>query len=165
MKLSVKNFTRKGKICKKYICKNHGGSNVIPSVLWGKVDGTKSYALILEDPNAVHGTFIHWFIPFISPEILEINELNFDFLKRNQLIQDKIEFYGPCAPNKIDHNYTFIIYGLNKKIRDINMKIYDHNEFEEKLKEEKINILSKSYKIFQYQYMNFITPTEKINET
>ncbi len=37
------------------------GGNVSPPLRWtGAPDGVRSFALIVEDPDAPHGTFRHW---------------------------------------------------------------------------------------------------------
>jgi Raf kinase inhibitor-like YbhB/YbcL family protein len=184
MNLQVHDFVINNKIKKKYICINHGGDNISPKITWNIVNGTKSYALILEDPDALmNGTFIHWYIPYIDNNILQINKLNYVFnlknnLKNNykksnnkrnikniKLIQGKntlgeIGYHGPCAPNKVDHNYTFFIYSLNgtlyEKLNNNILSIKDHFDFERILKNNNINILDKDSKSFQYSYMNYI---------
>lgn len=40
---------------------SHDGGNVSPPVQWhGAPSGTRSYALVVEDPDAPKGTFRHW---------------------------------------------------------------------------------------------------------
>lgn len=153
-----------------------GGSNISPKISWNNINGTKSYALILEDPDAVmNSTFIHWYIPYIDNDILKINKLKHIFnlknlnnikilnnIKNIKLIQgknslDEIGYHGPCAPNDIQHNYTFIIYSLDGKltINNNNLSIKDHIDFEDILKKNNINILDKDSKSFQYKHLNY----------
>ena len=173
MNLQIYDFIGKNnKIIKKYICLNHGGSNISPKINWNKIEGVKSYALILEDPDAVmNGTFIHWYIPYIDNDILEINKLNHgsNILKNNytnniniknvKVIQGKntlgkIGYHGPCAPNKVDHNYTFYIYALDGILKN-NLSIKDHNHFEEILKNNNINIIDHDNTSYKYKYLNY----------
>ena len=174
MNLQVHDFVINNKLKKKYICINQGGGNISPKISWNIVNGTVSYALILEDPDAVmKGTFIHWYIPYIDNDIQEINKLNhnINLLKNNynktnkkvKLIQgknslDEIGYHGPCAPNKVNHNYTFFIYSLDGRLNINNsiISINNHEHFEEMLKNNNINILDKDSKSFQYSYMNYI---------
>ena len=173
MNLQVHDFVINNKIKKKYICINQGGDNISPKISWNIVSGTESYALILEDPDALmKGTFIHWYIPYIDKDILEINKLNnnlnllkniYKNSKNIKLIQGKntlgeIGYHGPCAPNKVNHNYTFYIYALDNKLSVNNniLSINDSGHFEEILKNNNINILGKDSKSFQYSYLNYI---------
>jgi Raf kinase inhibitor-like YbhB/YbcL family protein len=175
MNLQVHDFTINNRIKKNYICINQRGNNISPKISWNIISGTESYALILEDPDALmDGTFIHWYIPYINNDILEINKLNhnINLLKNNyknsknsnniKLIQGKnslkeIGYHGPCAPNKANHNYTFFIYSLDGKLNVDNsiISIDNHEHFEKILKNNNINILNKDSKSFQYSYMNY----------
>jgi Raf kinase inhibitor-like YbhB/YbcL family protein len=174
MNLQIHDFINSvnNKIKKKYICKKQDGYSYSPRITWNNIDKTKSYALILEDPDAPGGPFIHWYVPYINNNILEINELNHNYNLKNSdkisfnslssnIIQGKnrlgnIGYYGPCAPNQDKHNYFFIIYALDGKIDiDNNLSIDNHIHFEEIIKNSKINILAKDSKSFQYSYKNY----------
>lgn len=155
----------------KYICKKYGGDNVSPTIKWSKRKGAKSYALIMEDPDAVGGTFIHWYIPYISKKIDKIDSLCFYdyptintvekidlskisiFFGKNSL--DKFGYTGPCPPKGTGiHKYNFILYTLDNilNITKQNIKIVDSLEFEQILKENSISVIDKSNIIFEYSF-------------
>jgi hypothetical protein len=166
------NNTNGNIIQSEYICEEHNGKNISPKISWNNVNGTKSYALILEDPKAVNGTFIHWYIPYINKNISEINKLNHTFnllkyninkninitgnikLKQGKNSLGKFGYHGPCPPNKVIHEYIFFIYALDGilTINNDSISIEDHSYFENILKNNNINILNKESKIFYYQY-------------
>ena len=170
------NDTNYNIIQSEYICKEHNGKNISPKISWNNVNGTKSYALILEDPDAVNGTFIHWYMPYINKNILGIDKLNhtLNLLKNNKNINKNINknntgniklkqgknslgelgYHGPCPPNKAIHKYIFFIYALDGilTIDNDSISIEDHSYFENILKNNNINILNKESKIFNYQY-------------
>ena len=64
----------------KYLCKKHSKLNhqYSPKVTWTPMEGVLSYALIFEDPDSLPrpSNFIHWYIPYISPDITQIDELD-----------------------------------------------------------------------------------------
>ena len=165
MNLEIHNFTNKtnNKIKKKYICTPQNGYSYSPKITWNSVKSAVSYALVLEDPDAPNGPFIHWYIPIIDKSVFEISETK----KSNISTNDKIiygknrlgefGYYGPCAPDNNKHNYVFIIYSLDKKLtlNNSNISINNHTHFEKILKNNKIGILHKEMKGFQYSYMNF----------
>jgi len=179
MNLEIINFANdSGKIYKKYICANHDGSDIAPSIKWNKIDGAKNYALIMEDPDAVGGTFIHWYIPFIDESINELdnfsnnnlqqkyNELQQKILSQNiKVFQAKnstgeFGYHGPCAPDGSGiHRYIFRIYAFNKKVLIDNnlITIKNAKDFIDTLKKKysDIKILAKDTKIFNYQYKNY----------
>jgi Raf kinase inhibitor-like YbhB/YbcL family protein len=179
MNLELIDFTRNNKIKKEYLCKNHGGQDISPHIYWKKITNAKSYALILEDPDAVGKNFdhrvnlVHWYIPFISPEINEILELNHSSINNLQSINftkinynkinmfqarntiGKFGYHGPCAPKDSGiHHYKFTIFALNGilPINDSNIQISGSSQFRTILAQNNISILSEYSFTFQYYF-------------
>src|ERR1041385_7012254 len=51
------------------------GDNISPSIrIEGLTPGAKSWALIMDDPDAPRGTFTHWLVYNIAPRIHELHE-------------------------------------------------------------------------------------------
>jgi Raf kinase inhibitor-like YbhB/YbcL family protein len=185
MKIELINFSNNNKIKKEYICTAQQGKNVSPHIKWNKIAGAKSYALIIEDPDAVIGTFIHWYIPYINKDICEIDNLNnlinhnsgivnnINYNKLNDKIKDnKIKifqaqnsidefgYHGPCAPiNTGLHRYIFRLYALDNIINlnsDI-IKIKNSADFLKKISKisPKINIIDQGEIQIMYEYMQY----------
>jgi len=58
MQLTSSSFHEGGMIPSKYTC---DGADVSPPLKWGSIpDGTKSFTLICDDPDAPMGTWVHW---------------------------------------------------------------------------------------------------------
>ena len=77
-------------------------------------DGTKSLALIMDDPDAPGETFLHWMMWNIPPDTKNIEEN--DWLDgAEQGINDggELGYMGPCPPEGA-HHYHFKLYALNK---------------------------------------------------
>jgi Raf kinase inhibitor-like YbhB/YbcL family protein len=80
--------------------------------------GTKTFALIADDPDAHSGTWVHWVIYNIPGDAKELSESipvkkNLD----NGAVQGlndfrKIGYGGPCPPGGT-HRYFFKIYALD----------------------------------------------------
>ncbi len=114
------NFENNGYIPTKYTCE---GKDISPQLHWeGIPDGTKSIAIICDDPDAPMGTWVHWVIYNIPPES---NSLKEDFPKVSktesgilQGINDfrRIGYGGPCPPPGKPHRYFFKIYALDTTI-------------------------------------------------
>jgi Raf kinase inhibitor-like YbhB/YbcL family protein len=112
-------FEEGGMIPKRYTC---DGPNVSPPLSWGSIpEGTKNLALICDDPDAPVGTWVHWVIFNIPPNIKELTE-NIPHQKaipigakqgRNDFGQ--IGYGGPCPPGGT-HRYYFKLYALDKEI-------------------------------------------------
>ena len=179
LNLDIINFTKNNKILRKYICKNHDGNNISPSLSWVKISDPTSYALILEDPDAVIGNFVHWYLPFIDPSITTISSLDYNDSENkkkenkkeknsNQTIRiihgkntlGEIGYHGPCAPPKSGiHRYIFTLYALNGKLDFStlgNLQIKSSKNFENILKKNNIQILASDKKEFYYSYQDFL---------
>jgi Raf kinase inhibitor-like YbhB/YbcL family protein len=51
------------------------GNNVSPPLEWGEApEGTRSFALLVEDPDAPSGTFAHWILWDIPPDTSALEE-------------------------------------------------------------------------------------------
>lgn len=119
MKLTSKAFAPGEMIPKKYTC---DGPDVSPPLAWAEVpEGTRSLALICDDPDAPVGTWVHWVYYNIPPDI--------DGLPENVSTQDKPVsggmqgindfrrkgYGGPCPPGGT-HRYYFKLYALDIKL-------------------------------------------------
>jgi Raf kinase inhibitor-like YbhB/YbcL family protein len=103
----------------KYTCDN---IDVSPPLEWAQVpDGTKTFALICDDPDAPMGTWVHWILFNLPGSILELTENvpKIEVLKNGakQGKNDfgKIGYGGPCPPGGT-HRYYFKIYALDKEL-------------------------------------------------
>lgn len=109
--ISSKAFKDNGDIPEKYTC---DGTDINPPLKIDNIpDNAKSLALIVDDPDAPAGTWVHWVLWNISPDIKEINE---DDVPKNAKhgINDfgKHDYGGPCPPSGT-HRYFFKLYALD----------------------------------------------------
>jgi hypothetical protein len=109
-------FEQNGSIPEKYTCK---GTNISPPLQWHKPpEGTKSLALIVDDPDAPLGIWVHWVIYDIPPHIQKLSEgiPPQEILSNGarQGINDfpTIGYRGPCPPWG-EHRYFFKLYALD----------------------------------------------------
>src|SRR4030067_2170573 len=59
-------FTEGGMIPKQFPC---DGADISPSLSWSTVpEGTKSIAIVVDDPDAPAGTWVHWLVYNLPPE-------------------------------------------------------------------------------------------------
>ncbi len=111
LKISSPAFKHNEHIPAKYTC---DGSDVNPNIKIGDIPpGTKSLALIVDDPDAPRGTWVHWVVWNISPDTNEIKE-NSVPPGASQGMNDfrKLEYGGPCPPSGT-HRYFFKLYALD----------------------------------------------------
>ena len=119
IKVTSSAFEDQGMIPAKYTCQ---GQNISPPLQFEMgIEGTRSIALICDDPDAPIGTFVHW-VMFNLPadtKTLAENIPAADTLK-NGARQGKNDFGktgygGPCPPSGT-HRYFFKVYALDKTI-------------------------------------------------
>ncbi len=113
-------FQHGGDIPKKYTCE---GADVSPPLNWtSPPEGTKSIALICDDPDAPVGTWIHWVFFGLPPDTRELPEgvPTHKVLPSGgkQGINDfgNIGYGGPCPPPGPAHRYFFKLYALNTEL-------------------------------------------------
>ena len=113
-------FKQGGFIPERHTC---DGEDVSPALRWHDVpDGTKSLALICDDPDAPFGTWVHWVVFSIPPTATELKEA----LPKHEIVEGGIRqgrnswnrtgYSGPCPPEKTSHRYFFRVYALDNDI-------------------------------------------------
>jgi len=119
IKITSSAFEEGGLIPPKYTC---DGADTSPPLQWDVVpEGTKSIALISDDPDAPMGTWVHWVLFNLPADTRELQEnIPKDEILRNgarQGITDfrRIGYGGPCPPSGT-HRYFFKIYALDAEL-------------------------------------------------
>jgi Raf kinase inhibitor-like YbhB/YbcL family protein len=107
---------RNGRIPSHYTC---DGDDVSPPLAWNNIPpGTKSLALIADDPDAPNKTWVHWVIFNIPPFVDGLPEdVRHDGLLPNGACQGRNDFGrigygGPCPPSGT-HRYFFKLFALD----------------------------------------------------
>jgi hypothetical protein len=76
-------------------------------------EGTKSLALIVDDPDAPSGDFVHWVVFNMDPETSEIPEANVPAgAVEGCTSLNKPGWTSPCPPSGT-HHYQFKLYALD----------------------------------------------------
>ncbi len=120
--LAVKSdaFAADAAIPVRYTC---SGANHSPALTWSGAPGTTgSFALVVEDPDAPSGTFIHWVAYNIPPGLTGLREN----VPRTETLADggaqgvndlgQIGYYGPCPPSGRVHHYHFRLFALDSTL-------------------------------------------------
>ena len=111
-------FEAGGPIAQLYTC---DGRDVSPPLRWDNVpDGTGSFALVCDDPDAPMGTWVHWVIYGIPgsarqlPEAVPVRETLADGARQGRNDFGKTGYGGPCPPRGKPHRYFFRLYALDE---------------------------------------------------
>jgi len=102
-----------GDIPRRHTC---DGENLSPPLAFGGVpSGTGELALLVEDPDAPGGTFVHWVAWGIDPAKASLAEGEAppgsgtnDFRKAG--------YGGPCPPRGPAHRYVFIVFAVSGRL-------------------------------------------------
>jgi len=111
LELTSEAFENNQSIPKQYSC---NGENINPPLLINNVpEGTKSLALIVDDPDAVGGEWVHWLIWNIPANTSRIDAGSVPVGSIQGLDDFKKHKYGgPCPPSGT-HRYFFKLYALD----------------------------------------------------
>ena len=119
IKITSSAFEDGGMIPAKYTC---DGADISPPLRWDVVsEGTKSIALICDDPDAPIGTWVHWVLFNLPADTKELAEnIPPDKTLPNGAKQGITDFGrngygGPCPPSGT-HRYFFKVYALDTQI-------------------------------------------------
>ncbi len=99
-----------------YSCR---GQNINPPLIISNVPtGTKSFVLILHDPDAVSDDFAHWLLWNIPPDTTQIAENSSPTDAVNGTNDSgKTGYIGPCPPAGTGtHRYMFELYALDNTL-------------------------------------------------
>lgn len=113
MKISSSAFENEGEIPSKYTC---DGVNVNPPLLIEDVpEGTKTLALIVDDPDAPVGIWVHWLVWNMDPSTTQIQENSKPSGTEGTTSFGTTGYGGPCPPSGT-HRYNFKLFALDTEI-------------------------------------------------
>ncbi|HNP80368.1 MAG TPA: YbhB/YbcL family Raf kinase inhibitor-like protein [Nitrospira sp.] len=99
------------------------GEDRSPPLRWSNPPpGTRSFALIADDPDAPGGTWVHWVLYNIPIDIRGLAEAlpAQDILPNDaqQGLNDfkRVGYGGPCPPPGKSHRYYFRLYALDQEL-------------------------------------------------
>lgn len=99
------------------------GADVSPALRWtAPPDGTRSFVLIAEDPDAPGGTWLHWLLYDVPAGERELPEAVAPkgtlpcgaHQGRNDF--EMLGYGGPCPPPGRPHRYYFRLFALDKPV-------------------------------------------------
>jgi Raf kinase inhibitor-like YbhB/YbcL family protein len=112
IRVSSPAFTPGGPIPRRFSC---DGEDVSPPLAWTGVPGAaRSLALLVEDPDAPDGTFVHWTLFDVPPgtSALRAGEVPAGAHEGENSFGDR-GYGGPCPPEgDAPHRYRFLLYAL-----------------------------------------------------
>jgi Raf kinase inhibitor-like YbhB/YbcL family protein len=106
-----------------YVCTDAGGAGKSPPLNWhGAPAGAKTLALVVRDPDAPSGSFVHWVVYNLPGDT---TKLDADVPKTDAVPRGgdqgvngfgNIGYQGPCPPPGRPHHYHFHLYALDSEL-------------------------------------------------
>jgi len=114
LELTSNAFTNGQSIPAKYACT---GKNISPALAWSDPPpGTQSFALIMDDPDAPAGTWVHWVLFNIPADARSLQEnMDTSAMSVGKNSWGDLGYGGPCPPSGT-HRYFFKLYSLDTTI-------------------------------------------------
>lgn len=93
------------------------GNDQSPALTWeGVPKEAKSLSLIMDDPDAPGGTFIHWVVFNIDPKLTglpaNVSKSSVSGFSQGTNSKPDVGYMGPCPPSG-RHKYRFKLYALD----------------------------------------------------
>ena len=119
LELTTTAFQKNGFIPTRFTC---DGTDASPPLAWNDPPaGTQSFVLIVDDPDAPAGTWVHWVVYDMPARLRGLPE----GLAKSRELPDgsrqglndfrRIGYDGPCPPRGSAHRYFFKLYALDIK--------------------------------------------------
>ena len=130
------------------------GANTSPQLSWDPTPPrTRSFVVILEDPDASGGTYSHWVLfniptvaTFLGEGISAGGQLGAGPIQQGKNAAGSVAYTGPCPPSGKEHNYRFRVYAL-----DISLSLKGGATREEVLKAVEGHVLAEGELAAKYK--------------
>ncbi len=106
----------------KYARCGMGAANVSPPLSWSGVPaGTMGFALIMTDPDAPGGNFVHWIVFDLPAAVESLPEgaSGSEYMTEGMNDYGAVGYGGPCPPPGRLHRYFFRLYALDVASLDL----------------------------------------------
>lgn len=104
-------FDEGGRIPVAYTC---DGKDISPQLDWAGIpEDAISLALITDDPDAPVGTWVHWVLYDLPPDLTGLPEAAEGMGTPGKNSFQKLSYGGPCPPKGSEHRYYFKLYALD----------------------------------------------------
>ena len=113
--VSSRAFAEGDPIPSEYSC---DGDDVSPPLSWDGVPGeAMELALVVDDPDASGGTYVHWVLFGLGPSLTDLEAgITPTGGRQAENSAGDANYNGPCPPGGDPHHYRFTVYTLSEEI-------------------------------------------------
>lgn len=103
----------------RFACKTYGGRGKTPPLRWSVAsNGVGALALVVDDPDAPGGAYVHWVLFNIDATANELLEGVVPPRAQQAMnTAGQTGYSPPCPPKGEQHRYRFTMYALRDKVR------------------------------------------------
>jgi Raf kinase inhibitor-like YbhB/YbcL family protein len=120
LELTSEAFSSQETIPQRFTC---DGEDISPPLSWSAPsESARSFALIMDDPDAPMGTWVHWVLFNIPgdkralPESVPAQDQLSDCSLHGSNSWRRSDYGGPCPPSGSTHRYVFKLYALDSPL-------------------------------------------------
>ena len=107
-------FAEGGKIPGVYTCDDQ---NVSPKLAWtGVPTNMVNLAIIMDDPDAPSGTWVHWVLYNLPPDLTGLEQGKTAGGTDGKNDFNRSGYGGPCPPRGSNHRYFIKLYALDTRL-------------------------------------------------
>jgi Raf kinase inhibitor-like YbhB/YbcL family protein len=94
------------------------GENLSPPLAWSRAPAnTAELALVVDDPDAPGGTYVHWVVYHLGADVMSVGEGALPSGARQaKNSKGDSSYAGPCPPPGPAHHYRFTVYALREPL-------------------------------------------------
>ncbi|MEO3784534.1 YbhB/YbcL family Raf kinase inhibitor-like protein [Actinocorallia sp. B10E7] len=101
----------------RYACAAYGGQGKTLPLHWSGVPEAKAFAIVVDDPDAHRGTYIHWVLANLDGTTADLVEASLpDHAVQGRNSAGQASYAAPCPPKGERHRYRYTVYALKEKV-------------------------------------------------
>ena len=101
----------------RYACEAQGGQGRTLPLHWSGVPEAKSFAIVVDDPDARGGTYIHWVLANLDGTTADLVEASLpDHAVQGRNSAGRASYAAPCPPAGERHRYRYTVYALKEPV-------------------------------------------------
>ncbi len=114
IKITSSAYSEGDNIPRIYTCDDQ---NVSPPLAWTEVPTTTvSLALVMDDPDAPSGTWVHWVLYNLPPDTTSLKQDQTGLGTDGKNDFNRLGYGGPCPPRNSTHRYYIKLYALDTRL-------------------------------------------------
>lgn len=115
-------FREGARIPMRFGCAAYGGTGRTPPLRWSVGPaGVRAWALVIDDPDASGGAYVHWVLFNVDPNSNELLEGSVpQHAQQARNTSGLTGYTPPCPPKGERHRYRFTMYALKEPVKQVN---------------------------------------------